>query len=338
MPISAMQRPTSSGASSSFTPRVSTTSAEPQSDAPLRPDMERLPCLATLRPVPATTNAVAVETLNVPEASPPVPHVSINISRSVPVSDAVTSPLAGTRATLSRITCAKPMSSSTVSPFIRSAVRNAAIWTLVAAPDMIASIAAAASMRVRSRRSTRTRIASVMIGLVMPAPPSPPSRSGPSRVPYPPGADGSGLFGAGAVVVEIRGAQLVEPAPDGPRLQLGVGRAGMGEGFVRGDDGRADPERQREGVRGMAAELEDALAAAQHERRRDAALVAVDLGAHDLEPGRRRDLPQQIKDGHARSASQHPGQTVGLVRRQVEGQPVAAAGVLEQDDRPVGLL
>src|SRR5207302_10617643 len=59
------------------------------------------------------------------------------------------------------------MSSSTVSPFMRSAVRNAAICALVAAPDMMASIAAAASMRVRSRRSTRARTASVMIGLVM---------------------------------------------------------------------------------------------------------------------------------------------------------------------------
>src|SRR5437773_525793 len=185
MPTSAIQRPTCSGASSSFTPSVSTTSAEPQSEAPLRPDMDRLPCLATLRPAPATTNAVAVETLNVPEASPPVPHVSMSISRSVPVSDADASvPRVRTRTAFCRITCAKPMSSSMVSPFIRSAVSNAAIWALVAAPDMIASIAAAASMRVRSRRSTRMRIASVMIGLVMPAPPSP-SRAGPPRVPYP---------------------------------------------------------------------------------------------------------------------------------------------------------
>jgi hypothetical protein len=66
-----------------------------------------------------------------------------------------------------RITCAKPISSSTVSPFMRSAVRKAAIWALVAAPDMMASIAAAASIRVRSRRSTSVRSASMMIGLVI---------------------------------------------------------------------------------------------------------------------------------------------------------------------------
>ena len=168
MPTSTTQRPTCSGVSWRFTPSVSTTSAEPQSEAPLSPDIERLPCLATWSPAPATTNAVAVETLKVPDASPPVPHVSISISRSVPLSAAVSSARAWTRATLSRITCAKPISSSTVSPFIRSAVRNAAICASVAVPDMIASIAAAASMRVRSRRSMRTRTASVMIGLVMP--------------------------------------------------------------------------------------------------------------------------------------------------------------------------
>jgi hypothetical protein len=66
-----------------------------------------------------------------------------------------------------RITWAKPISSSTVSPFMRRAVRKAAICALVAAPDMIASIAAAASIRVRSRRSTNARTASVMIGLVI---------------------------------------------------------------------------------------------------------------------------------------------------------------------------
>src|SRR5262245_6172448 len=59
------------------------------------------------------------------------------------------------------------MSSSTVSPFMRRAVRKAAICALVAAPDMTASIAAAASIRVRSRRSTSARTASVMIGLVI---------------------------------------------------------------------------------------------------------------------------------------------------------------------------
>src|SRR5256712_2924309 len=71
------------------------------------------------------------------------------------------------RTTFWRITCARPISSATVPPFIRRAVRNAAICALVAAPDMIASVAAAASMRVRSRRSTSCRSASVMRGLVM---------------------------------------------------------------------------------------------------------------------------------------------------------------------------
>src|SRR4249920_2046206 len=54
---------------------------------------------------------------------------------------------------------------------MRRAVRKAAIWASVATPDMMASMAPAASMRVRSRRSTSARTASVMIGLVMTAPP-----------------------------------------------------------------------------------------------------------------------------------------------------------------------
>ena len=36
----------------------------------------RLPCLATWQPAPAATNALAVEMLNVPAPSPPVPTVS----------------------------------------------------------------------------------------------------------------------------------------------------------------------------------------------------------------------------------------------------------------------
>ena len=142
-------------------PSVSATSADPQSE-----ETERLPCLATLSPAPATTKAVAVDTLNVPEASPPVPAVSISISRSVPVAATTSVASVRTLTTFWRITWAKPISSSTVSPFIRSAVRNAAIWAFVAAPDMIASMAAAASIRERSLRSTRARTASVMIGLV----------------------------------------------------------------------------------------------------------------------------------------------------------------------------
>src|SRR6185436_19176311 len=157
------------GVRSRLTPRASTTSADPQ-----RLETERFPCLATLSPAPATTNAVAVETLNVPDASPPVPAVSMSISRSVPARAVPTSVRVRTRTALSRMTSARPISSSTVSPFIWRAVRNAATWTEVAAPDISASMAAAASSRVRSRRSTSVRIASTITGLVM----APPSLSG----------------------------------------------------------------------------------------------------------------------------------------------------------------
>ena len=58
--------------------RVST-SAEPLDD-----DTPLLPCLATGTPAPAATKLAAVEMLNEPEWSPPVPHRSMG-SRS-PVS------------------------------------------------------------------------------------------------------------------------------------------------------------------------------------------------------------------------------------------------------------
>ncbi len=55
-----------------LTPSAVSTSAEPDFD-----DKARLPCLATGTPQPATTSALAVEMLKLPDASPPVPQVSI---------------------------------------------------------------------------------------------------------------------------------------------------------------------------------------------------------------------------------------------------------------------
>ena len=60
------------GSASMLTPSAVSTSAEPAFD-----DSARLPCLATGTPQAATTSAAAVETLKVPDASPPVPQVSI---------------------------------------------------------------------------------------------------------------------------------------------------------------------------------------------------------------------------------------------------------------------
>ncbi len=49
----------------------------------------------------------------------------------------------------SRMTRAEPVISSTVSPFMRSAVMYAAIWASVASPCMISRITASASASVR---------------------------------------------------------------------------------------------------------------------------------------------------------------------------------------------
>ena len=76
------------GSRSSAQPAAASTSALPTAD-----DTARLPCLATAQPVPATTHAAAVLTLNVLAPSPPVPQVSTSGCTCV-----------GTRTARSRIT------------------------------------------------------------------------------------------------------------------------------------------------------------------------------------------------------------------------------------------
>ena len=84
-------------------------------------DAARLPCLATGTPAPATTIAATVEMLNVPLRSPPVPHVS-------------TTGAGVTGFANSSIVRASPSISSTVSPLVRSAIRNPPTWPGVASP------------------------------------------------------------------------------------------------------------------------------------------------------------------------------------------------------------
>jgi len=98
---------------------------------------------ATATPAPATTKAEVVDMLNVFSLSPPVPQVSTSGARSVL-----------TLTDLSRITRTKPVISSTVSPFILSAVIRDAIWDGVASPSIIWVIEATASDSVRCSPST----------------------------------------------------------------------------------------------------------------------------------------------------------------------------------------
>ena len=119
-PQASIERAIVSGAHSILTPSAASTSAEPE-----REEIERLPCLATGTPAPATTKAAQVEILCVPLASPPVPQVSIAPS--------------GARTFTARALRARaaPAISSTVSPRTRSPIRNAPISASVAAPDMM---------------------------------------------------------------------------------------------------------------------------------------------------------------------------------------------------------
>ena len=123
IPTSSMACATRSGGRSMRTPKCSSTSAEPQREL-----MDRLPCLATCTPAPAITNAATVETLKVPEPSPPVPQVSTRASIAT----------GGASAKIGvawrRIAVAKPTNSSTVSPFMRNAVSNAGDLRVGGAP------------------------------------------------------------------------------------------------------------------------------------------------------------------------------------------------------------
>ena len=139
IPIFCMHSPTRSGLIPNDTPAASSTSALPQ-----LLDMDLLPCLATGSPAPATTKAVVVDTLNVPDPSPPVPQVSTRTSPCptlIPESMGVA---------FSRMTRTAPVISSTVSPFIRNPVIKEPIWAGVASPPMISFMTSTISSTPRS--------------------------------------------------------------------------------------------------------------------------------------------------------------------------------------------
>src|SRR6266705_773544 len=144
MPILSMQASTRSFGASTLTPKTPKTSALPD-----WLDTERLPCLATFTPAPATTKADAVEILKVPFWSPPVPQVT----------KTVLDPTL-TRWAFSRITRAAPVISSTVSPFTRKAVRKEATCKGVASPVMIWFMTSIVSASERLTRLTSFSIAS----------------------------------------------------------------------------------------------------------------------------------------------------------------------------------
>ena len=129
------------------TPSASSTSAEPE-----RLVAERLPCLATAQPAAAAISAAVVETLNV-ERPPPVPAVS---TRSVR--------LVVTGVANERIVRARPASSWTVSPFVRSAMSRPAICVSEASPDMMTASTSEASSVERSRPEATASIARVRTG------------------------------------------------------------------------------------------------------------------------------------------------------------------------------
>jgi hypothetical protein len=120
------------------TPSASSTSAEP-----LRELAARFPCLATRAPAAAATIAAAVEILNVPDPSPPVPHVSTMCSgRSWPS--------AKTGAACRRIAVANPTSSATCTGRRFSASSSRTISCVSTRPHSSSSIVSSASARVKT--------------------------------------------------------------------------------------------------------------------------------------------------------------------------------------------
>ena len=152
MPTSCRHLPTRSALTSMFTPSASITSAELHFEVALR-----LPCFATRTPAPATTKAVAVEMLNVPLASPPVPQVSTRASRPVPLTSSIEPPAIFNGVAASRMASAKPTISSTVSPFICSATSSPATWDCEHLPARMSAMTACASARERDSRQLATR-------------------------------------------------------------------------------------------------------------------------------------------------------------------------------------
>jgi len=129
-------------------PSASSTSAEPDREVALR-----LPCLATAQPAPAAMSAAVVETLYV-ERPPPVPAVSSRSPRRV-----------RTGVASARIVEARPASSSSVSPFVRSAMRKPAICASDALPAMTSASTSPACSRLRSRPEARASMAAVRTAL-----------------------------------------------------------------------------------------------------------------------------------------------------------------------------
>ena len=92
-------------------------------------DDARLPCLTTRAPAPAHTRAAIVEMLTLESLSPPVP----TMSRDGPGTE-----MGWARATMAS---ANPLSSATLSPLVRSAMRKPAITASRTSPAMMRSMA-----------------------------------------------------------------------------------------------------------------------------------------------------------------------------------------------------
>ncbi len=159
-PVRCRHSAAAAGSRSTTTPSSSSRSADPQAE-----DADRLPCLTTRAPVPATTIADIVEMFTVLARSPPVPQVS------------TAGPSTVNRAATSSIARTRPVTSSGDSPLARSATTNPATWVGVASPSITCSMAHAVSVLVRSVPDSNVVSSPGQVGAVA-GPPGPVVTSG----------------------------------------------------------------------------------------------------------------------------------------------------------------
>src|ERR1700674_5754801 len=120
-----------------------TPSASSMSALPQRLETERLPCLMTGTPQAAVRSAVPVEMLKLPEASPPVPTMSMaRRLAGIPVGRA-----------RRRMACARPKSSCATTPLVESAASSAPAMAGGVCGSVSCASNASAWAAERSRRS-----------------------------------------------------------------------------------------------------------------------------------------------------------------------------------------
>jgi len=137
------------------------------------------------------------------------------------------------------------------------------------------------------------------------------------------------------VIGEVGGREAVQPVAERPRSHDLIHRAGVREGFVRGDDGAVGPQGEGQRISWMTGKHDLHPLVPDHEASRHSALVTTDLGAQHVHARGLENLLHEVEDWDdgAGRAVEHAGQPICLVERKVEAEPSRAGVVLQQHHR-----